>query len=123
MAARSGGRPGVSQAPAPALTIHLSEQPAKDPLMQSQLIAILILLPITVVILLAGIHEFRRYKSEGRANYGLAYDEKTGTTYVTGIADDEEAFDPEDFDPSSYDELKAKREEDESDETGETSKG
>ncbi|MFT6531042.1 MAG: hypothetical protein ACJASC_000565 [Limimaricola cinnabarinus] len=80
--------------------------------MEARLLAALILLPVTVIIILAGIHEYRRYKSEGRANYGLAYDEKTGTTYVTGISEDEEAFDPDDFDPSNYDELKKKADDD-----------
>ncbi|SIT10834.1 hypothetical protein SAMN05421759_11664 [Roseivivax lentus] len=78
--------------------------------MQDKLIPILILLPILAVVIMACIHEFRRYKSEGKANYGLVYDESTGTTYLTGIAENEEAYDPEDFDPSNYDELKAKAE-------------
>ncbi|QFS83250.1 hypothetical protein FIU97_10465 [Roseivivax sp. THAF40] len=82
--------------------------------MSEKLIALIILSPIVLVVIFAAIHEYRRYKSEGRATYGLAYDETTGTTYLTGIADDEEAFDPDEFDPSSYDEIRDRSE----DETG-----
>lgn len=70
--------------------------------MEAKLIAALIMLPIALVFIYAGIHEYRRFKSDGRANYGLAYDENTGTTYLTDISDDEEAFDPDDFDPRNY---------------------
>jgi len=49
--------------------------------MDAQIIAFLILLPITLVFVYAGIHEFRRYKSEGKANYGLVFDKtKTPST-------------------------------------------
>lgn len=72
--------------------------------MEVQLIALLILLPVTLVFVYAGIHEYRRYKSEGRANYGLVYDEETGTTFVSGIADEEESYDPDDFDPNAFNE-------------------
>ena len=68
--------------------------------MDAKLIALLILLPFALVFIYAGLHEYRRYKSSGRANYGLIYDEETGTTHVGGIAEDEEGYDPEDFDPS-----------------------
>ncbi len=74
--------------------------------MSADLIAILIMLPVTVVVIFACVHEYRRYKSEGRATYGLAYDESTGTTYLTGIGEDDEAYDPEDFDPAGYDEAR-----------------
>ena len=77
--------------------------------MEAKLIAVLLLLPVSAIVIYAGLLEYRRYKSEGRANYGLAYDEKTGTTYVTGIAEDEEAYDPDDFDPSNYEDLKIKK--------------
>lgn len=76
--------------------------------MEPQLIAALILLPITIVFVYAGIHEYRRYKSEGKATYGLVYNEETGTTHVSGIAEDEEAFDPGDFDPSDYNDPETK---------------
>lgn len=69
--------------------------------MGAQTIAALILLPFAVAFIYAAVHEFRRFKSEGRANYGLVYDEETGTTHVTGIADHEESYDPEDFDPGA----------------------
>lgn len=67
-----------------------------------QIIAAAILLPFTFAFIYAGIHEYRRYKSEGRASYGLVYNEETGTTHVTGIGDDEDPYDPDDFDPSDY---------------------
>lgn len=70
--------------------------------MEIQLIAILILLPFAVVFIYAGIHEYRRYKSEGRASYGLVYNEETGTTHLTGITDEEDRFDPDEFDPNDY---------------------
>ncbi len=70
--------------------------------MTAQTIALLILLPFTLAFVYAFIHEYRRYKTEGSANYGLVYDEETGTTHVTGIADDEEGYDPDVFDPSEY---------------------
>ncbi|NUH64452.1 hypothetical protein HTT03_03930 [Sulfitobacter sp. S0837] len=80
--------------------------------MEPQLIAALILLPITIVFVYAGIHEYRRYKSEGKATYGLVYNEETGTTHVSGIAEDEEAFDPGDFDPSDYNDPETKSDSD-----------
>ena len=52
----------------------------------------------------AGIREFQRYKTEGRAKYGLVYDGETGTTHVTGIPEHEDGYDPEDFDPSDHNE-------------------
>ncbi|WP_341213507.1 hypothetical protein [uncultured Limimaricola sp.] len=80
--------------------------------MEANLVAAVILLPITVVLIYAGIHEYRRYKSEGRASYGLAYDKETGTTYVTGISEDEDSFDPNDFDPSDHNERQSRNEAD-----------
>lgn len=68
--------------------------------MTAQVITALILLPFTFAFVYAGIHEYLRFKSEGKATYGLVYDEDTGTTHVTGISDDQEAYDPEGFDPS-----------------------
>ncbi|OOY23887.1 hypothetical protein BMI91_15330 [Thioclava sediminum] len=70
--------------------------------MSAQILAAVILLPFVFVALYAGIHEFLRFRSEGRANYGLIFDEETGTSYVTGIAEEEDAFDPDDFDPNDY---------------------
>lgn len=70
--------------------------------MDIRLIAALILLPFALAFIYAAIHEYLRYRSEGRANYGLVYDEETGTTHVTGIAEDEEAYDPDAFDPGEF---------------------
>ncbi|WP_371326878.1 hypothetical protein [Thioclava sp. F28-4] len=74
----------------------------------------MILLPFLFVALYAGIHEFLRFRSEGRANYGLIFDEETGTSYVTGIAEEEDAFDPEDFDPNDYNDPEVAEETEES---------
>lgn len=74
--------------------------------MEAKLIASLILLPFATAFVYAGIHEYRRYKSEGRATYGLAYDEETGTSHVTGILKDEEGYDPDEFDPNDVDKKK-----------------
>ncbi|KQI71672.1 hypothetical protein AN191_11845 [Loktanella sp. 5RATIMAR09] len=71
--------------------------------MEPQLIAIALIVPFVLVFIYAGLHEYRRYKSEGRAKYGLVYDEETGTTHVTGIPEDDEGYDPSDFDPSDFD--------------------
>lgn len=74
----------------------------------------MILLPFVFVALYAGIHEFLRFRSEGRANYGLIFDEETGTSYVTGIAEEEDVFDPDDFDPNDYNDPEIAGEPDES---------
>lgn len=70
--------------------------------MDAQTLTFLILSPFVLAFLYAGFHEYRRYRSEGRATYGLVYDEETGTTRVSGIADGEDAYDPEAFDPNDY---------------------
>jgi len=70
--------------------------------MEAQTIAAMILTPFAIAFVYAGYHEWRRYKSDGRANYGLVYDEETGTTHVTGIAEGEESYDVDTFDPSDY---------------------
>ena len=70
--------------------------------MEARLLTALILLPFVVAFVYAGVHEYLRYKSEGRADYGLAYDEETGTTHVRAIAEHEEGYDPEEFDPNDY---------------------
>lgn len=80
--------------------------------MTAELIAILILVPFMLLFIYAGISEYRRYKSEGRAKYGLVYDEETGTTHVTGIAQDEEGYDPSEFDPGDRNEREAQSETD-----------
>ncbi|MFA8386375.1 MAG: hypothetical protein ACEPO2_12180 [Pelagibaca sp.] len=75
------------------------------------MIAFLILLPFAIAFVSAGIHEYLRFKSEGRATYGLVYDEESGTTHVTGIAEGDEAYDPDDFDPAEYNDPESKTEE------------
>jgi len=70
--------------------------------MTAQLVAALIVSPFALAFVYAAYHEYSRYKSEGRATYGLAYDEESGTTHVTGIGEDEEAYDHNDFDPNDY---------------------
>ena len=70
--------------------------------MDPRIIAAIILIPPMIVFIYAAIHEYRRYQSEGRASYGLAYDEETGTTHVTQIAEGEDSYDPEDYDPADY---------------------
>jgi hypothetical protein len=70
--------------------------------MPANVLALLILSPFVAAVIYAGFHEYRRYKSAGSATYGLAYDEQTGTTHITEIADGEEGYDPEDFDPNAY---------------------
>lgn len=66
------------------------------------MLAGIILIPFVLAFIYAGIHEFLRFKSKGKASYGLVLDEETGTTYVTGIGEDAEVFDPEDFNPEDY---------------------
>ncbi|MBF53173.1 MAG: hypothetical protein ABJN39_21495 [Sulfitobacter sp.] len=78
--------------------------------MGTQIVALLIMLPIASVFIYAGIHEYRRYKSDGRSNYGLVYDEETGTTHVTGISDQKDSYNPDDFDPNDYSEPEIRRE-------------
>ncbi len=70
--------------------------------MYAKLIAFAVLIPFIGVFAYAGIHEWRRYKTQGGATYGLVYDEETGTTHVAGIPEDEESYDPEGFDPSEH---------------------
>ena len=72
--------------------------------MDARLIALVILLPFAVLFIYSGLHEYQRYKTEGRAKYGLAYDEESGTTHVTAIGEDEEGYDPNEFDPGDYSE-------------------
>lgn len=91
-------RPGFAVPP----LVRVSRQRERRPHITAQSIAFLILTPFAVAFVYAGIHEYMRFKSDGRANYGLVYDEETGTTHVTGIAEDDTAFDPEDYDPNDY---------------------
>lgn len=74
--------------------------------MDARLIAVLLILPFGAVFIYAAIHEFRRYKSQGTAKYGLVYDEHTGTTHLTGIPTDEDGYDHTEFDPSDHNDRK-----------------
>ncbi|MWD30111.1 hypothetical protein E0K89_021795 [Aquicoccus sp. SCR17] len=82
--------------------------------MDPYLLVLLILSPFVVTFAYAGIHELLRLRSEGRTTYGLVFDEETGTSYVTGISEGDEPFDPEDFDPSDYNDPDRSETEDES---------
>ncbi len=86
-----------------------SEQTEKERAIEAQVIAIIIVLPFALAFIYAGVHEYMRFKSDGRANYGLVYNEETGTTHITGIPEDEEAFDPDEFDPNNYRDLELRR--------------
>lgn len=72
--------------------------------MDARLLAIMILVPFALLFVYSGIHEYQRYKSEGRAKYGLVYDDESGTTHVTAIAEDEDGYDPSEFDPGDRNE-------------------
>ncbi|QYX55603.1 hypothetical protein K1T73_10925 [Roseovarius sp. SCSIO 43702] len=67
--------------------------------MELRLILAAVLSPFLVAFIYAGFHEYLRFKSEGRADYGLQYDDETGTTHVTSIPEDEDGYDPAEFDP------------------------
>ncbi len=79
--------------------------------MEARLIALVILAPFALFFIYSIIHEYRRYRTEGRATYGLVYDEESGTTHVTGIGD-EEGYDPEEFDPGDHNERQLRDESD-----------
>lgn len=82
--------------------------------MDTRLIAGLILSPFLVVFVYATWSELMRWKSEGRAQYGLTYDEETGTSHVIALDEDDEGFDPETYDPDTANE---QREDSETDAT------
>jgi hypothetical protein len=84
--------------------------------MDAQIIALIIIVPFILVFLYAGFHEYRRYTAQGRATYGLVYNEETGTTHVGGISEDEESYDPESYDPNSYQVGESQQDEDEDEE-------
>lgn len=90
--------------------------------MEAQHLAFIILTPFAIAFIYAGFHEYRRYNNEGKANYGLVFDEETGTSHVTGIAEDEDGYDHKEFDPSDYNDPEIKQDEfeDEGDETTKT---
>jgi len=74
---------------------------------EARLIAGLILLPFVAAFVYAGIHEYRRYKSEGPSDYGLVYDEETGTTHVSTLEDGAESYDFADYDPNNFNDPEA----------------
>ena len=78
--------------------------------MDARLIAVLLVLPFAAVFIYAAVHEYRRYKSEGTAKYGLVYDKDTGTTHLTGLPQDEDGYDHQEFDPSDHNERSSKNE-------------
>lgn len=84
--------------------------------MDARLIAAIILAPFALAFVYSAIHELLRYRSEGRAEYGLLYDDETGTTHVTAISEEDDGFDLEDFDPGEYRDPEIKTGDD--DETG-----
>ena len=89
-----------SSTPVSLTTPHASQRSIS---IEARTIALLILAPFALFFMYSIIHEFRRYKNEGRAKYGLVHDEETGTTHVTGIGD-EDGYDPTEFDPGDYNE-------------------
>jgi hypothetical protein len=89
--------------------------------MEARLIAGVILLPFVAAFIYAGIHEYRRFKSEGPSDYGLVYDEETGTTHVATLEDGSESFDVEEFDPSNFKDPEVDDASDDDDDTYENS--
>lgn len=67
--------------------------------MEARYLVILLLLPFVGVFVYATWSEYKRYKRDGRSEYGLTYDPDTNTTHVGTIAEDEESYDPEDYIP------------------------
>ncbi len=69
--------------------------------MDARLIAGILLTPFVAVFIYATISEIMRWKTEGRAQYGLSYDEETGTTHVGVLDENESGYDPDNFDPNA----------------------
>lgn len=78
--------------------------------MKAELIPMLMLVPFMLLFIYAGVREYQRFKSEGRAKYGLVFNEETGTSHVTGIAQDQEGYDPTEFDPGDHNERETRSE-------------
>ncbi|SEM06464.1 hypothetical protein SAMN05443999_11228 [Roseovarius azorensis] len=66
--------------------------------MEPRLLVALILLPFVVIFGYTMWHELRRFKRDGRAEYGLSYDAETDTTHVTLLGEDETGYDPRETD-------------------------
>jgi len=71
--------------------------------LEARSLVALLLLPFVGVFIYATWSECKRFKREGRSEYGLTYDPETNTTHVGTIAEDEESFDPEDYVPEQTD--------------------
>jgi len=71
--------------------------------LEARSLVALLLLPFVGVFIYATWSEYKRFKREGRSEYGLTYDPETNTTHVGTIAEDEESFDPEDYVPEHSD--------------------
>lgn len=67
--------------------------------MEGSTLALLLLVPATLVFTYAGWKEYRRYRAQGPSKYGLTYDPETNTTHVGPLPEGEEGFDPEEFEP------------------------
>lgn len=67
--------------------------------MEARTLVILLLLPFVGIFIYATWSEYRRFKREGRSEYGLTYDPETNTTHVGTIAEDEQSYDPEEYTP------------------------
>lgn len=78
--------------------------------MEARTLALMMLAPFALLFIYLGFREYQRYRSEGRAKYGLVYDEETGTTHVTGIAEDDDGYDPNEFDPGDCNDREARGE-------------
>ncbi|WP_340159583.1 hypothetical protein [uncultured Hoeflea sp.] len=78
--------------------------------MEARTLALMMLAPFALLFIYLGFREYQRYRSEGRAKYGLVYDEETGTTHVTGIAENDDGYDPNEFDPGDYNDREARGE-------------
>jgi len=71
--------------------------------LEARTLVILLLLPFVGVFIYATWSEYKRFKRDGRSEYGLTYDPETNTTHVGTIAEDEQSFDPEDYTPGDGD--------------------
>lgn len=64
--------------------------------MEPRLLIALMILPFAVIFGSCMWHELRRFRQQGRAAYGLSYDEETDSTHVVLLSDDETGYDPQD---------------------------
>lgn len=71
--------------------------------MELRLLVALMILPFAVIFGYCMWHELRRFRHEGRAAYGLSYDEETDSTHVVLLSDDETGYDPRNTTPAKAD--------------------